>query len=109
VLLQIPGEVGAALPVLREALGSKKDKHRYLTIRSLGTPGAPAREVVPLLRLALRDKSELVSDEAIRLVEKLGPAARDAGPDLVPFLFRPVLVSDTHSSPVRRRALKALQ
>jgi HEAT repeat protein len=109
-MLELPGQSAAALKVLREILETTKNGGDRLTaVQALRAPGAPASEVIPLIREALRDEDIGVNNEAIAVAADLGPAVRALGPDLVPLLHRPVIGDSLGGgSPIRRLALNAL-
>ena len=74
----------AAAPVLTAAL---KDADRRLRAKAavalVGLDKENAKEAVPVLRAGLKDRDELVRTEAAVGLRSLGPAAKDAVPDLI--------------------------
>jgi HEAT repeat protein len=110
-LLPIPGESTGALRVLREICQSTdvEVSYRCVAVKVLGTRGAPVEQIVPVLRRALSEKQKGLNDTAIAVLASLGPAARAAGPDLVPFLSQSIVGQDVFLSPTRSQALKALR
>jgi HEAT repeat protein len=110
-LLPIADESTVALRVLGEICKSTKFRleDRIMAVKALGTRGARVEQIVPLLRQALSEKEKFLKDNAIAVLASLGPAARAAGPDLVPFLNQPVVEEQLILSPTRSRALRALR
>jgi HEAT repeat protein len=99
-LIQIPGESAVVLPVLREALASKDSTLRLEALCALTTNNTLTRDVLSILRQALRD--EALAEDATLFVGRYGPAAREATPELLVILDRPF-------SPIVSRVRKALR
>lgn len=70
----------AALPVLIEAAGDKKFRHRLVAMKALAWVKADAKKVVPLLKKFLLDKNEV---DPVRLVAADGLLTYDAEPKQV--------------------------
>ena len=58
------------------------DQYGYWAMHTLMKFGASAKSVVPLLRDALKSPRPLVRIRAVYVLEAIGPAAKDAIPDL---------------------------
>ena len=76
---------------------------RHLILRQLGWFGAQASTAVPLMIDALSDPSRLAQREAVIALGKVGPAARDALPDLRSRADEPII--GFHA----RRAIAAIE
>ena len=74
-------------------------KGLYEVLGALASDAAPA---VPALRAGLKEKSSEYCFDAIQALGRIGPAAKDAVPDLLPFL-------DSNQPQVQRAAAMALE
>jgi serine/threonine protein kinase len=87
----VPGSLGApesppgpppTVQGLLESLGDSDPDKRSQAAKALGSLGGAAREAVPALTVALKDREGLVRTEAARALGRIGPEAKSAVPAL---------------------------
>ncbi|HWW93159.1 MAG TPA: HEAT repeat domain-containing protein, partial [Vicinamibacteria bacterium] len=87
----VPGPLGASesppgppptVQGLLESLGDSDPDKRSQAAKALGSLGGAAREAVPALTVALKDREGLVRTEAARALGRIGPEAKSAVPAL---------------------------
>jgi serine/threonine protein kinase len=74
----VPGEVQSVAVLVEALLKAPEGDDRALAARTLGGIGPGAREAIPVLLEALRDRDSTVRVDAAAALEKMGPEAADA-------------------------------